>query len=137
MKSSTSLSACLMLLACSLAAWPADKRLPLAPQVMTAKTVYIDNHTGHQKVADQAYQELQKWGRFEVVLDYNRADLVLYFGYSGALSKLLVIDPYSGAILWSGLRSSVHYAVVTVVPARPIHDLLSDFRKRVEEQSKK
>ncbi len=133
----TSKAVPIALLACSLAALPAAKHIPLAPQVLSAKTVYIDNHTGDQKVADQAYQELQKWGRFEVVSDVTKADLVLYFGNRGERRGLLVMDPQSAAILWSGQRMRTQMLGIYPIPTRAMHNLLSDFRKRVEEQSKK
>jgi hypothetical protein len=54
-----------------------DKHLPLPPQVMTAKTVYIDNQSGVAKLGDRCYSEIQKWGRFQVVQDRKQADLIL------------------------------------------------------------
>lgn len=54
-----------------------DKHLPLPPQVMAAKTVYIDNQSGVSKLGDRCYTEIQKWGRFQVVQDRKQADLIL------------------------------------------------------------
>jgi hypothetical protein len=53
------------------------KHLPLPPQIGAAKTVYIDNQSGVAKLGDRCYQEIQKWGRFQVVQDRRRADLIL------------------------------------------------------------
>jgi hypothetical protein len=36
------------------------KHLPLPPQILTAKTVYIDNQSGYAKLGDRAYKQLQK-----------------------------------------------------------------------------
>lgn len=58
-----------------------DKYLPLPPQIMTAKTVYIDNETGVSKVGDQCYQEIQKWGPLQVVQGRKQADLILLLSY--------------------------------------------------------
>ena len=53
------------------------KPLPLPPQLMQAKTVYIDNQSHYASVGDQANTELSKWGRLQVVADRKSADLVL------------------------------------------------------------
>ena len=37
-----------------------DKHLPLPPQVIRAKTVYIDNQSGVAKLGDRCYTELAK-----------------------------------------------------------------------------
>lgn len=53
---------------------------PLPSEVYKAKTIAIVNHTNHQSAADKAYAELQKWGRFIVVTDPGKADIVLVIG---------------------------------------------------------
>jgi hypothetical protein len=50
---------------------------PLPNEVYSAKTIAIVNHTGRQAVADRAFEELQKWGRFTVVPDVAQADVVM------------------------------------------------------------
>jgi hypothetical protein len=50
--------------------------LPLPPQVLTAKTIYIDNQSGEARIGDRAYDEIKKWGRFQVVTDRKQADLI-------------------------------------------------------------
>jgi hypothetical protein len=53
------------------------KHMPLAPSLMQAKRVYIDNQTPDcPECADQAYGELSKWGRFQVVSEPKGADLI-------------------------------------------------------------
>ena len=42
------------------------ERAPLQPQILAAKTVYIENH-GNAKLKDKAYEEFRKWGRWEIV----------------------------------------------------------------------
>src|SRR5271165_3250917 len=56
-----------------------DKHAPLPASVLAAKTVYIDNQTGHSEITDRAYDALSKWGRFKILKDAKDADLVLQF----------------------------------------------------------
>src|SRR5277367_4966873 len=56
-----------------------DKLAPLPASVIAAKTVYIDNQTGHAEIADRAYDALSKWGRFKILKDAKDADLVFRF----------------------------------------------------------
>ncbi|MGB8768500.1 MAG: hypothetical protein WCC92_02725 [Candidatus Korobacteraceae bacterium] len=69
-----------------------SKHLPLPPQITAAKTVYIDNQSGMAKLGDRAYEQLQKWGRFQVVQDRKQADLIL----------LLSAREYNGGYITSG-----------------------------------
>jgi len=69
-----------------------DKHLPLPPQVIAAKTVYIDNQSGIAKLGDRCYTEIQKWGRFQVVQDRKQADLIF----------LLSAREYNGGYVTTG-----------------------------------
>jgi len=53
------------------------QHLPLPSQIMSAKTVFIDNQSGQAKIGDRAYEQVKKWGRFQVVQDRKQADLIL------------------------------------------------------------
>lgn len=56
-----------------------DKHAPLPATVMAAKTVYIDNQTGHSEITDRAYDALTKWGRLKLLQNAKDADLILRF----------------------------------------------------------
>jgi len=49
---------------------------PLNPKIIAAKTVYIENH-GSARLKDKAYDELKKWGRWTIVEERAKADLVI------------------------------------------------------------
>lgn len=69
------------------------KRSALAPKILLAKTVYFDDQTAVADVGKKAMDQLKKWGRFQIVNDRKKADLVL----------LLSSDPYKdGYIIMSG-----------------------------------
>lgn len=71
----------------------AQKRLVKSPKVLSAKTVYFDNRTGDEAVGSATVAQLRKWGRFQVVLNKQMADLIL----------LLSADPYKGGyIIFAG-----------------------------------
>lgn len=57
---------------------------PLPVKVLAAKTVYIENQTGQPDIADKAYTQLRRWGRYDIVDSKEKADLVIVFtlGYS-------------------------------------------------------
>ncbi|HTC63616.1 MAG TPA: hypothetical protein VK709_12295 [Candidatus Saccharimonadales bacterium] len=56
-----------------------DMHAPLPASVIAAKTVYIDNQTGHAEITDRAYDALSKWGRFKILMNAKDADLILRF----------------------------------------------------------
>jgi hypothetical protein len=55
---------------------------------LSAKTGYFDNRTGVDAVA-AAMAQINKWGRFQIVHDKHKADLIL----------LLSADPYHGGYI--------------------------------------
>jgi len=130
---------------------------PVYQKVLSAKTVYVENH-GSAKDLDRAYDELKKWGRWEILQDKVNADLILVLsGQKGQSStgQTQTYDPtpapgMGGAGTWkygtvtSSSPGSVHlevvdpktgeslYADTEVVTKRVIKEL----RKRIEEQEK-
>lgn len=122
--------------------------VPLPTQVITAKTVYIDNQSEDAGVGDKARDELRKWGRFQIVSDRAEADLIFVFStseYSSYATStppysteveanytyLTIIDGKSGQHLWNAsqkwgnLYGGYHSAT---------RGLVNDLKKRVEEQ---
>jgi hypothetical protein len=68
------------------------QHLPLPAPVLVARTVYIDNQTGIAKLGDRAYEQLKKWGRFQIVTDRREANLIL----------LLTANEYTGGYVTTG-----------------------------------
>lgn len=143
-----------------------QKQLAQSPRILSAKSVYFDDRTGVDAVANRALSEVKKWGRFQVVQDRKSADLIL----------LLSADPYKrGYIIMSGgqtgsvdIHGNIHedripnynkqapvrYAYLTVIDPKTGDNLWSDSHrwgglltgfnsvgarlvKELEEQSKK
>lgn len=71
----------------------AQKQPLLSPQILAAKTIYFENKTASDAVGGNALIQLKKWGKFQVVADPKKADLIL----------LLSADPYrDGELILSG-----------------------------------
>ena len=119
-----------------------NKRPPLPASVMTAKTVYIDNQTGHSEITDRAYDALTKWGRFTILKDAKDADLVLQFT---ADTKGRPTPPHNDIDI---SPTPVHFSVLDqaknvlwfVSKNEPFHSQtrldIGEFKKRIEEQEK-
>lgn len=119
-----------------------DKRPPLPPAVMAAKTVYIDNQTGHSEITDRAYDALTKWGRFTILKDAKDADLILQFtadtkgrptpphndiDISPTPVHLSVLDP-TNSVLWFVSKNEPFHSQTRLD--------IGEFKKRIEEQEK-
>jgi len=66
-----------VLILLALPAFAKSNKMPLPQQVMNAKTIYIDNQSGHAEFGDRAYDELKKWGRYQIVDAADKADIIL------------------------------------------------------------
>jgi hypothetical protein len=119
-----------------------DKHAPLPASVIAAKTVYIDNQTGHSDITDRAYEALSKWGRFKILQNEKDADLVLRFTADtkgrptpprndidiSPTPVLFTVFDQTNNELWSASRNQ---------PFRSQTRLdIDEFKKRIEEQEK-
>jgi hypothetical protein len=119
-----------------------DKPAPLPASVMAAKTVYIDNQTGHAEITDRACDALSKWGRFKIVKDAKDADLVLRFtadtkGRPAPPGNDIDVSPTP--VLFS-VRDQTNKELWSVSKDRPFHSQtrldIDEFKKRIGEQEK-
>jgi hypothetical protein len=85
MKSRLFLSVAMVLVTVALA-YGKHEKMPLPAQLVQAKTIYIDNRSGLADIGDRCYDELRKWGRFQVVDSPQKADIVLLFSASRYIS---------------------------------------------------
>ena len=119
-----------------------DKLAPLPASVIAAKTVYIDNQTGHAEITDRAYDALSKWGRFKILKDAKDADLVLRFTVNTNDRPTPPgndIDVSPTPILFS-VRDQTNNELWSVSKDKPFHSQtrldIDEFKKRIEEQEK-
>jgi hypothetical protein len=86
----------------------AQKQLAQSPRILSAKSVYFNNQTGSDAVGKNAVAQLRKWGKFQLVADPKKADLIF----------LLSADPYKGGniIFASGQTGSANDGHITEDP---------------------
>ena len=54
----------------------ANDKPPLPVNVLAARKIYVDNRTGDAVIQNNAYLELAKWGRFQLVDSPQKADVL-------------------------------------------------------------
>jgi hypothetical protein len=111
---------------------PLGARPTLPQAVVKAQTIFLQNQTGFPELEYTAVLELNKWGRFAVVPSQDKADLVLVLSSGTHVhavpegqfprsanenafteesipeghTKVSLVDPKTGATLWSDLRKT-------------------------------
>jgi hypothetical protein len=120
--------------------------------VTRAKSVYIDCDACPRGMAVAwmaAFQELTSWGRFDVVPDSHRADLILLISANPYLGDFVtrdgpdkrpvrvditymdVVDPRTGRSFWA---DSKQWGALLV--ARATKDLIGEFKQQLEIEEK-
>ena len=126
------------------------ERSPVPAKVMQASSVYVDCTCprGLAVAREEALQQLKSWGRFQIAQNRRETDLVLLFSgnpYLGDYTTrdgpdtrnvaiestyLTVIDPNTGATLWSDSREWGSWRVKGATK-----DLLTELREEMEGQT--
>ena len=85
--------------------------MPLPQQILTAKTVYIDNRSGLADLGDKAYDEMKKWGRYQIVDSPEKADMVLLLSAKEYIGGYATNTYYNttGTVDYSGTTNSQTY----------------------------
>lgn len=125
------------------------ERPPLSQKIMQANTVYVDcvcpRALGVAK--PRALEQLQSWGRFDIVENLRQADLVILFSGNQYLGDLLtrdgpdkrpvfiestimtVIDAHTGEALWTDSRQWGSWRVASATK-----DLIGEFKELMAAQ---
>lgn len=122
----------------------------LAPKVTEAKSVYIDCDACPRGMAaawPAAFEELTAWGRYDVVPDPKKADLVFIFSANPYLGDYVtrdgpdkrpvfieitymdIVDPHTGQDLWGDSRDWGSLLV-----SRATRDLVLEFKQQLQIQ---
>jgi hypothetical protein len=109
-----------------------------SPKIYAAKTVYFDDRTNSDAVANEALAQLKKWGRFQIVQDRQQADLIFLLSESAYRGGYIVPAPGSvdsadskprvkmDPVPSPGWHAPVRVAFLTVIDPRTGENLWSD-----------
>lgn len=130
-----------------------DVRRALPAKITQAQSVYIDCNACPRGMAaawQAAFESLEDWGRFDVVPDPKKADLIFLFaanpylgdyvtrdgpdkrGVAVDITYMNVVDPKTGENLWGDSRQWGSLFV-----AKATRDLLSELKLQMEEETQK
>ena len=119
----------------------AQKEMANPQAIASAKTIYFDDKSGVDAVGKKARAELSKWGRFQIVSDRKKADLIFVLSTDpkGA-GNLILSGGQTGRIDSRGhveedpipqynKLASVRYAFLTLIDAETGTNLWSDSQR--------
>jgi hypothetical protein len=106
----------------------AKTHAPLLSEVGVAKTIYIVNQTGYQKIADDAYDNFSKWGRYKVLSKKEGADLAAVFILDPNDDQYIVMQVFSTTSPDAVFQTSERWKGIFNGPK----SCIVDFRKRLE-----
>src|SRR6476660_1056784 len=66
---------------------PQSQHAPLPAKVLQGKTIYIQNDSGWAQMGDKAYSALKAWGKYQIVQEKGKADLILVLGVSSTQTE--------------------------------------------------
>ena len=118
----------------------AQEQPPQFRRILSARTVYFDNQTGSDAVGEKGLAQLKKWGKFHLVTNPKKADLIFVLSadpYRGG--HILVSGGQTGSVESNGhieedpipnynKQSPARYAYLTVIDAKTADSLWSDKR---------
>lgn len=115
-----------------------SKHVQLPDKLLSAHTVML--YGGPPQVLDKALSELNKWGRFTVVSDKSKADVIFEFifiekGDSGLLEQhesFVIYDSQTGDVLYQDARMAEPTGIFTLIPHSMAKQMIKELRKRIE-----
>jgi hypothetical protein len=111
------------------------KVVALPAAVLDAKTVFVQNETTEAELQNSAYMELMKWGRFQIVDNAGKADMVLRLSGTNTVKFVAgenaasTYGPSASAMFAPGDEVPAGYTRVELVGPKHGNVLWSDLRK--------
>jgi hypothetical protein len=112
----------------------ADSPLPM--EVRSAKTIYLMNETGNEKVLDTAIDQFTGWGRFSILNTKDDADLVVVFTRKKGIDKWGNVGFTEMDVFIKGHNEPAFITKdalkLITEPQHPTRACISNLRKRLE-----
>jgi hypothetical protein len=109
---------------------------PLPVEVRSAKTVYLVNETGNDKVLAVATDQLRSWARFAISQSKDDADLVIVFTHKKGMDKWSNVGITEMDVFVKGHGEPAFVAKdalkLITDPQHPTKACINDFRKHLE-----
>jgi hypothetical protein len=120
------------------------KAVAVPARALAAHTIYVENRTNSAEVQNEAYLELAKWGRFEIVDSAKRADVVLRLIGGDTVTfvptgeKTYLYNSSAGGH-WQDRQAEVPsgFTQLTLLDAKTGGTLWSEQRKTLEPEGKR
>ena len=128
--------ACFLLLFLPSALLAQSEHNELPAQLLSARTACLEMVKGYDRVLDETKKELKKWGRFKVVEDCPKADVIVWSSSRNSAREhycratVQVLGASDRAVLWSRSRSCdiVSNPTTYETVVRLIRDLEKDIK---------
>jgi hypothetical protein len=124
--------------------FPTFAQAPIPDALMKAKTAFVVNESAKAKDYDSLYNELNKWGRFELVQDKQKADIIIVLSAKIGEESAMVAP---GGGVFIGQSETKHYIRITKASDNSLlwsdaadhphgnpKKLVSNLKKRIENQ---
>lgn len=109
---------------------------PVPAEVRSAKTVYLMDETGNEKVLATATDQFTNWGRFTISRSKDDADLVVVFTHKNGMDKSGNLGITEMDVFVKGQKEPAFTAkdALKLITDRqhPTKACINDFRKRLE-----
>lgn len=121
-----------------------NKAAALPAKVLAARKIYVDNRTNDAEIQNDAYLELAKWGRFQIVDSPKKAEIVLRLYGSNTVTfvpageKTYVYNSSAGG-KWQETQEQVPagFTRLTLIDPKTDSPLWSDDRKTNGSEAKR
>jgi hypothetical protein len=111
------------------------KHAPLPDKLTHAKTVYLENSTGDQKLADSLYSLVSAWEKWDFVTDRAKADILLILSYDEKMVPVVAAGSATAigrSAAGSGVAFPIQYYVYLHVADRETGDALWTAKSRIK-----